>query len=107
AFLVVAVEALDRPGAPDRVAFLGGACLGLAVVSRYGSAVFVLAALVWLIGARRGRVLLGACVGGAVVALGLGALDWLTWGRPFHSVWTYLDFNVFSGRAAVIFGRAP
>jgi hypothetical protein len=42
-----------------------------------------------------------------VVALGLGALDWATWGKPFHSFFAYVDFNVLSGRAAQQYGSAP
>lgn len=106
-FLLVAVEAFDRPPGKSRPAILGGAALGLAVVSRYPSAVLVLAALAWLLLRRRWRALLGAVAAGAVVALALGALDWATWGRPFHSLLAYLDFNVLSGQAAARFGSEP
>jgi phosphatidylinositol glycan class B len=67
----------------------------------------VLAALVWLMAAGRWRVLAFACLGGLGVALGLGALDWATWGRPFHSFFAYVDFNVLSGQAARQFGASP
>jgi hypothetical protein len=106
AFLVVALEALDRPE-PRRAGLLAGVALGLSVVARYGSAVLVLAALVWLAGARDWKRLLFVCLGGAAVAAGLGALDWATWGKPFHSFFAYVDFNVLSGRAAEQFGSAP
>jgi GPI mannosyltransferase 3 len=33
--------------------------------------------------------------GGAIVAIDLGLLDFLTWGSPFHSVWHYLLRGVF------------
>ncbi|HEX8433910.1 MAG TPA: mannosyltransferase, partial [Archangium sp.] len=49
AFLVVALEALDRTERPTRAGLVGGLALGLAVVVRYGSAVMVLAALLWLV----------------------------------------------------------
>ena len=103
--LVLAAEAIDRD--EPRAAAVGGVWLGLSVVARYGSAVFVLVALVWLAARRRWRAL-GFCVlAGVAVALGLGALDWATWGRPFHSLLAYLQFNVFSGGAARSFGRQP
>jgi len=108
-FLLVAFEALDRGREEDalRAGALGGLALGLAVVARYGSAVFVVAGLASLALHRRWRAL-GAAVGaGAVVAAGLGALDWATWGRPFHSLLAYADFNVLSGRSAQAFGAAP
>jgi hypothetical protein len=105
AFLLVALEALDRDEAGWREGALGGLGLGLAVVVRYGSALFVVVALGWLFATRRWRVL-GACVvAGALVAAGLGALDWVTWGGPFHSLFAYVDFNVFSRQAAQRFGE--
>ncbi|RKH87574.1 mannosyltransferase, partial [Corallococcus praedator] len=61
-FLLVAMEALDRSdtgtaSGTRRAGLLGGLALGLAVVTRYPSALFVLAALGWLLFARRWRLL--------------------------------------------------
>ncbi len=106
-FLVVAMEALDRKERLARAGLLGGLALGLAVVARYGSAVFVLAALVWLVLARRWRMLAFTCLGGLIAALGLGALDWATWGSPFHSLLAYVRFNVLSDGAVRNFGANP
>jgi hypothetical protein len=50
-------------------------------------------------------VLLGCVIAGGLVALGLGVLDWATWGAPFHSLIAYVDFNVFSRQAATRFGE--
>jgi phosphatidylinositol glycan class B len=107
AFLVVAVEALDRKERLTHAGLLAGLALGLSVVARYGSAAFVLAALVWLVLARRWRLLAFTCVGGLAVALGLGALDWGTWGAPFHSLQAYLRFNLLSDGAVRNFGESP
>jgi GPI mannosyltransferase 3 len=107
AFLVVGLEALDRKERLERAGLLGGLALGLAVVTRYGSAVFVAAALLWLVLARRWRVLAFTCLGGLGTALGLGALDWATWGSPFHSFFAYVRFNVLSDGAARSFGASP
>ncbi|MHB8877361.1 MAG: glycosyltransferase family protein [Myxococcaceae bacterium] len=107
AFLVIAVELLDRPGRRAFAFALGGAALGLAVVARYGSAVVVVAALSWLLAARRFRAMGPAAAGGLLVALALGGLDWATWGAPFHSLRAYLDFNLLSGKAGAQFGREP
>ncbi|HEX8700739.1 MAG TPA: mannosyltransferase [Myxococcaceae bacterium] len=107
AFLVVAMEALDRKEHMARAGLLAGLALGLSVVARYGSAVFVLAALVWLVLARQWRLLAFTCLGGLGVALGLGALDWGTWGAPFHSLFAYLRFNVLSDEAVRNFGESP
>ena len=107
AFLVLACDALDRPEQTYRRGVFGGAFLGFATVARYGSAAFVLGALAWLALRGRWRALVAACLGGTIVAAGLGVLDWLTWGRPFHSLLAYLDFNLFSQRAAQQFGALP
>jgi len=102
--LLIAMEALDRRERVTRAGLVGGLALGLAVVARYPSAVFVLAALVWLAAARQWRLLAFTCVSGLGVAAALGALDWATWGAPFHSFFAYARFNVFSGDAAAHFG---
>jgi hypothetical protein len=109
-WLLVAVEALDRGGeGPEarRAGLLGGTALGLAVVSRYGSAVMVLAALAWLAVHRRWAALGWTVAAGSAVAAALGALDAATWGAPFHSLRAYLQFNVLTDQAAERFGRAP
>lgn len=107
AFLVVGLEALDRQERLERSGLLGGLALGLSVVARYGSAVFVAAALVWLVLARRWRMLAFTCLGGLVVVLGLGGLDWATWGSPFHSFFAYLRFNVLTDGVVQQFGASP
>ncbi|MBF5042856.1 mannosyltransferase [Aggregicoccus sp. 17bor-14] len=112
AFLVLAVCALD--GAPRegnaqelRHGLWGGLWLGLSVVARYGSAVFVLAALAWLAAARRLRALGGVLLAGGAVAAGLAALDAWSWGAPLHSLLAYLRFNVLSDGAVRQFGAQP
>ncbi len=113
AFLVLAFERLAASESEEssarrfRRGAVAGALLGLAVVSRYGSMVFVLASLGWVLWRREWRVLGGWVAGGAAVALGLAVLDWLTWGAPLHSLWAYTRFNVFSGKAAEWFGSEP
>jgi len=107
AFLLVALERLDRTERIGRDAFLGGLALGLAFVTRYGSAVFIAAVFAWLLVRRRWRALIWTGAGGALVLLGLGALDWATWGRPFHSFLGYARFNLLSSGAVEAFGALP
>lgn len=107
AFLWVAMEALDRNRPGLRPGLVGGAALGLAVIARYGSAVFVVAALAWLVAGRRWRTLLGCVVAGGILAAALGALDWVTWGAPLHSLIAYVRFNLLSDQAARRFGAMP
>lgn len=102
-FLLIAVELLDRPAARG-AAVVAGLMLGAAVITRYASGVLVLAALLWLLGARRFVVLALTCAGGAVMLAALAGLDWATWGKPLHSFLAYVDFNVLSGKAARQFG---
>jgi len=105
--LVIALERLDRSDQPARNGLFAGVLTGLAVVTRYGSAVFVAALLIWLLAARRWRQLPTLLMGLALVAAGLGALDWATWGSPFHSFIAYVRFNVLSGGAELHFGSSP
>jgi hypothetical protein len=114
-FLVWGLERLDARD-EKRAALWGGVLLGLAEVARYGSAAVIVPALVVLAAERRFVALGLATAGGAAVALLLGLLDKLTWGATlpnarwggwWHSLLEYLDFNVFSGRAAQQFGASP
>lgn len=119
AFMVIALERLDRceslqvvvspnpQGSKISVPLVAGACLGLAVVTRYGSAAVVVAAMLWLLATRQWKTFSWTALGGAGVALALGALDAATWNGWFHSLRAYLDFNVFSGKAAAQFGANP
>lgn len=84
----------------------GGALLAVATLLRLQNALFCLGALAWVATWRDRRALLGltlTLVGGAAVH---GVLDWVTWGRPFHSALVYLDVNVVQDRASD-WGTAP
>lgn len=110
AILVIALERLDlgrAQKAPFHAALAGGALLGLAVVARYGSAIFVIGAIAWVLVQRRFKDAGLAIAGGLVIAFALGALDLLTWGKWFHSLREYADFNVLTDKAAQQFGREP
>lgn len=107
AFLVWGLERLDVSEKKPSVWAWGGALLGFAQVTRYGSAAVIAPAMLWLLFSRRFATFGFAAAGGAVVALGLGLLDKLTWGEWFHSLIHYLRFNVVSGAAAAQFGAQP
>lgn len=83
---------------------LAGALLSLAVGLRLQNGIFCLGAL-WLVWRQRSGLgwLLASLVAGALV---YGGIDWLTWGRPFHSALVYLRFNVLEGKSSD-FGTAP
>ncbi|HUM10673.1 MAG TPA: mannosyltransferase [Myxococcaceae bacterium] len=107
ALLLVAAEALSREEPPQRSGLLGGAALGLAFVARYGSLPAMAAALAWVAARRRWELLAWAAAGLGAVLLVLGALDWASWGTPWHSVGAWFAFNVGSGGAARTFGAEP
>jgi hypothetical protein len=115
AFLVWGLERLDADDAPRLRSgqagpgwwAWGGALLGMAQVTRYGSAAVIVPAMLWLLVAKRFRTFAFAAVGGLVVAFALGLLDKLTWGEWFHSLIHYVRFNVVSGAAAAQFGAQP
>lgn len=107
AFLVWGLERLDARDVKPWVWALGGALLGFAQVARYGSAAVIVPVMVWLLVERRWRTFAAATVGGLVVALALGALDFFTWGEWFHSFIHYVRFNVTSGASAQHFGASP
>ncbi len=107
AFLVWGLERLDDREAKAGWWVWGGALLGFAQVTRYGSAAVIVPGMFWLLITRRFRTFALATVGGLVVAFGLGLLDKLTWGDWFHSLIHYVRFNVVSGSAAAQFGAQP
>lgn len=107
AFLVWGLERLDSQEERPISWAWGGALLGLAQVTRYGSAAVIVPAMAWLLVSRRFKTFGLAAGGGLLVALGLGLLDKLTWGEWFHSLIHYVRFNVTSGQAAAQFGAQP
>jgi GPI mannosyltransferase 3 len=107
AFLVWGLEQLDDKNASASAAALAGVLFGAAEIARYGSAVIIIAALLWLLSARRWKAFALTVTCGLVMAAALGALDNATWGDWFHSLKAYIDFNVTSGKAAAQFGTLP
>lgn len=107
AFLVWGLERLDAQEVKPGWWALGGALLGFAQVTRYGSAAVIVPAMLWLLLSRRFKTFAFAAAGGLVIAFGLGLFDKLTWGDWFHSLIHYVRFNVVSGQAAAQFGAQP
>jgi hypothetical protein len=89
-----------------RAAGIAGACLAIAFLFRYQNGLFLVFFGAALLLQRRWReALVFAQMGVAIGLLG-GALDWLTWGRPFHSLLAYVDFNLLRSGASS-FGVEP
>ncbi len=94
------------PGASRRAVWVGASLLGLAVLLRLQNGIFCVGLLGVLAARRRWRAAGEALAVLAAWALLFGLLDWLTWGRWFHSAIVYLEFNVLKGGAAQ-WGTAP
>jgi hypothetical protein len=95
------------PGASLRRAALGGMLAALACVFRFQNGI-VAAGVGVLVFVRRPRAEGLAYAGGALVVAALGALlDTLTWGGPFHSLATYVEFNLMSDKASAFGVASP
>ncbi len=103
--LVVGAAALLCAGPRTAArAAIAGAIGALATLVRYQNGLFAVGLLLVLVVGRRWRDARAFALGGAAVALAGGALDWATWGSPFHSLVGYVGFNA---RGADAFGVAP
>lgn len=107
ALWALARAAEERDTAPSRPSLLAtGALLGLAYAFRYQEGLVALGLAIYLALRRRGREVPWLAAGALVPALAVGALDWITWGAPFHSLVAYFKENVGADRASS-FGRMP
>jgi hypothetical protein len=73
---------------------MAGCLAGLVIFLRYQNMVVTVALLGWLLAQRRGRDAIAYAAGAAIVGLAGSVLDLFTWGAPFHSLLTYLHFNL-------------
>jgi hypothetical protein len=92
--LVTAAAALVvKTETSERSARIAGLVAGLAALIRPQNAVFVAALFVVMLlrPSKRPAIQFGLLVG--VVAVFAGALDWVTWGKPFVSYWRYFYAN--------------
>jgi phosphatidylinositol glycan class B len=86
---------------------LVGVVVALAFVARYPAGLYLIPFAFAYAHARDLRGLARWSLGVALVLLGLGALDALTWGRPWHSVLAYADYNLLRDRARIDYGARP
>jgi hypothetical protein len=91
----------------ETAAVSAGALAACATVLRYQNGIVGIALLALLLRARRWQRARNFIIAfGVVFAIGAGVLDWATWGAPFHSLRTYVKFNVLE-KGASRFGIAP
>jgi hypothetical protein len=87
-----------------RSAALAGFAVGVATLLRFQCAIIAGVFFVGFVFRQRWDELKAYSKACAAVAVAGGVLDWMTWGRPFHSFITYFEFNL---RSASMFGVAP
>jgi phosphatidylinositol glycan class B len=103
---LLVLGALCLTGKSVRSACLAGVWVTLAAWLRYQNALFGVAFVLQLLLERRHRATYMLCIAALATALAGGMLDWVTWGRPFHSLLTYVDFNLLRNGAST-FGVEP
>jgi hypothetical protein len=103
---LIAVGAWLLSRRSPRSAGWAGLAIALACLCRYQNGLFVLVFVATLMLQRRWREVATFCSTGAAVALFGGLLDWVTWGRPFHSFLAYIEFNLRHDGAST-FGVEP
>lgn len=102
--LMVALRAWERPSRHD---FAVGAWLALGFALRYPAGVFMVPFAASYALRRDARGLARWSLGVALVVAALGVVDHLAWGRPWHSVLAYADFNLVRDRARIDYGSRP
>lgn len=94
---VAALLAMDRS---TKRAALAGVVASLSIFLRYQNGVFALAFFVLLVAHRWWKCAGVYALAGILVGAAGGILDWITWGKPFHSFALYIRFNLVEGQAA-------
>ncbi|MGD0835285.1 MAG: arabinofuranosidase catalytic domain-containing protein [Polyangia bacterium] len=100
-----AAAVLARPGRVGRMRtdwllLWAGVSLGFCALLRYQNAMLVPAVLLIVATRRSLRVAALVAVGAVLVLLFGGWLDWVTWGKPFHSLVVYVRFNLLEHGAS-------
>ena len=103
--IIGAAVLLLEPG--TRRARIAGALAASAVFFRYQNGIVVVGLLALLFAQKRKTDAIQFGVVAAIVGLLGGALDWITWGRPFHAFIEYLQFNLVEGKASKWGTSAP
>ncbi len=105
-YLAFRTGAPEQAGARRSCGIAAGVLIALAVFLRFQLAPAAAIGVLWLTWRDlRGRFL-PLAVAATCSFLAAGALDWLTLGAPFQSIWLYVYLNIAEGVAAH-FGVAP
>ncbi|MFL5350925.1 MAG: hypothetical protein ACJ8AT_39660 [Hyalangium sp.] len=101
---------VDARTRPDRESVRRGLAVGMllslgACIRIPNAPLALIPPIDWLLRGRF-RTTLAVALGALVPVAFSGALDWATWGRPFHSAIAFIDYNFVQGRAAE-HGQSP
>ncbi len=111
AAVVAAAWLGSRPGAAPLQGGRVGLLLALAVACRYSEVIFALPILLLLWrsrGCARVVAALSALAGfGVGLALLVGVVDWLAWGRPFASLAAFFDYTLVERAASAAIREQP
>ncbi|MFO0605628.1 MAG: hypothetical protein U0324_20770 [Polyangiales bacterium] len=105
--LCAALSLHARPDRTTRTDVAVGALCGAAFVARYPAGLYLLPFAGAYLLARDARGLARWVLGVGAALAALGVLDALTWGRPWHSVLAYADYNLLRDRARLDYGARP
>lgn len=104
-FLLAALSLMQMRASVRRTFFIG-ICLGMCLVMRFHLAPGLAVAAVWFARTKLKERWLPLCAGGLLVTAIYGAVDWLTWGAPFASIYNNFHANIVDGVASN-YGTAP
>jgi hypothetical protein len=102
--VLAALHAWERPHRSDVAV---GLAVGAAMVLRYPAALFALPFVCAYVLARDARGCARFVVGVGCALLVLGVADAWMWGRPWHSLLAYADYNLVRDRARIDYGARP
>jgi hypothetical protein len=101
AFVLLACGWLQREPVRGSGALLAGAALGTAAAMRFSEEVFLLAAMVQLLGQTRWRdAIVMTAAFGVTVLVAVGVSDWLYWGHPFSSLRHIVGYTIVQGQSS-------
>jgi phosphatidylinositol glycan class B len=102
--LLLSIALVERRSA--RTILCAGGLAAAACFLRLPNAIVALGTVAVLLAARRSRDAAYYVASACGIGMAGGLLDWVTWGAPFHSLFTNVKYNLFEGNLSR-YGVAP